>query len=122
MGGTEAGTRATAPTPETPRFRLASSTTAIILGALGLALFVADAPLSYLTHSLRPRSYVGGVLLAVVLIMAVLVVRRLPTNPIGWIFVGVPVGLALYEDAGRYAARTTDSTTDIWRWGRLRSS
>ena len=104
MGGTTAGTRATAPTPETRSFRLASSTTAIILGALGLALFVADAPLSYLTHSLRTRSYVGGVLLAVVLIMAVLMVRRLPTNPIGWIFVGVPVGLGFYDDAGRYAA------------------
>jgi hypothetical protein len=38
------------------RLRLASPMTALILGALGLALVIADLPLDYLTHSLRAPS------------------------------------------------------------------
>ena len=81
--------------------RLASPMTAPILGALGLALVVADLPLDYLTHSVRALSYVGGSLLVLALGLGVVLARRQPANPIGWIFAGVVAGLAFYDDAGR---------------------
>jgi hypothetical protein len=33
--------------------------------------------------------------------LGVVLARRQPANPIGWIFAGVVAGLAFYDDAGR---------------------
>jgi len=73
------------------------------LGALGLALFVADVPLAHMTHDLRAKDFVGGLVFVLILALGIVVARRQPTNPLGWIIAGVIAGLGLYDDAGRYS-------------------
>jgi hypothetical protein len=85
------------------RLRLASPTTALLLGVLGLALLVIDIPLAVMTHDLRPKDFAGGLLFGLLLAMGVFLARRQPSNPIGWIFACVVVALALYDVAGRYS-------------------
>lgn len=87
-----------------PRFRLASPTTAVILAVLALAFAVADLPLEHLIHQLRFSN--GGiqaiVLLAFVLV-GVVVARRLPDHPMGWLLLGVGMFLILSSVASDYA-------------------
>jgi hypothetical protein len=86
------------------RFRLASPATAVVLGALGLVLVAAWVPLTYLTHDL-PASRDGA---APALVLAcgsvgVLVARRQPRNPEGWLLLGLAVWLLTVFDSGLYA-------------------
>ena len=85
------------------RFRLASPTTALLLGAFGIAAFVADVPLAQMTHVLRAKDFAGGLVFGLILVLGVVVARREPANPLGWIIAGVIVGLGVYDDAGRYS-------------------
>jgi hypothetical protein len=86
------------------RFRLASPATAVVLGALGLALLAAWVPLIYLTRD--PQASRDGVAPMFVLacgLVGVVVARRQPQNPEGWLLLGLAVcGIALL-DSGLYA-------------------
>ena len=84
------------------RFRLASSLTAVVLGALALALTVLYVPLAW-----PARDFADGwqVLLGFLAfaVPGVVVARRQPGNPIGWILTGLGVYAGFDTDAGRYA-------------------
>jgi hypothetical protein len=87
------------------RFRLASSAVANALAVVGVALFLAVLPLAAVTHNLTGSSV--GASLPVILpfgAVGVVVARRQPHNPVGWILLGFAVLLALGDCAGAYAA------------------
>ena len=82
---------------------LAATLTALFCGGLVLVLFTACAVLVYLTRDYRQAAYGGGGAVSglVSAAVGVVVVRRQPRNPIGWLLVGwaalVPVvGVALF--------------------------
>jgi hypothetical protein len=87
------------------RFRLASPTMALVLGALVLALMIADGPLAGLAHqSLNAAGGSVPVWITAPFAAAGFVVAwRKPGNPLGWIILGTAVFLALSEDASYYA-------------------
>ncbi len=92
------------PAAESGRFRLASPVTATMLGALALILLAAGLVLSALVHQL---SILGlGPIIPIVVVYAgvgVVVARRQPRNPIGWILIGFIVLFLLSSDVGSYA-------------------
>ena len=84
------------------RFRPASPRTAVVLGALTLVLAVVYVPLAYPARDVSD----GWVVLLALLAFAVpgvVVARRQPGNPIGWILIGLGMLGAFYTDAARYA-------------------
>ncbi len=85
------------------RFRLTPPVVAVILGSLTLALTVLYVPLAW---PARDISDGWDVLLSLVgfALPGVVVARRQPGNPIGWILIGLGVLGACYLDASRYAA------------------
>jgi len=87
------------------RFRLASPLTATVLGVLALLLLAATVVLSGMVHQL---SILGtGPEFPIVVIYAgvgVVVARRQPRNPIGWILIIFILLFLLRPDAGYYAA------------------
>jgi hypothetical protein len=86
------------------RFRLASPTTAVVLGGLGLALIAAWVPLTYLTHDLRASDYGLAPVFALACgLVGVLVARRQPRNPEGWLLLGLAVCVIAAFDGGLYA-------------------
>jgi hypothetical protein len=97
-----AGARAPATAQAARRFRLASPVTAIVLGVLTLALTALYVPLAWPARDFADGWQVLLGLLAFAL-PGVVVARRQPGNPIGWILIGLGVYAAVYTDAGRYA-------------------
>jgi hypothetical protein len=95
------------------RFRLASPTTALVLGVLVLALMIADVPLAGLAHqSLNAAGGSVPVWITAPFAAAGFVVAwRKPGNPLGWILLGTAVFLALSEDAVTTRWPTTASGT-----------
>ena len=93
------------PAAASGRFRLASPVTATMLGALALVLLAVAIVLSALVHQL---SILGsGPIIPIVVVYAgvgVVVARRQPRNPIGWILIGFIVLFLLSSDVGSYAA------------------
>jgi hypothetical protein len=86
------------------QFALVSPTTAVILGALALVLLIASLPLSSLSHQLTFNDTSGGVGFTVFFGgVGVVVARRQPHNPIGWLLIGVVVLVGLSVNAGYYA-------------------
>src|SRR5580704_19121352 len=86
------------------RFRLAAPVTAVILGALGLALIAAWVLLICLTRDLRASK--NGLAPAFALacgLLGVLVARRQPRNPEGWLLLGLAVGVMAVLAGGLYA-------------------
>ena len=87
------------------RLRLASPATATVLAALAVILTVLAIVLGELVHQL---SILGsGPVIPVVVVYAgvgVIVARRQPRNPIGWILIGFIVLFLLSNDLGFYAA------------------
>jgi hypothetical protein len=87
------------------RLRLASSTTALVLGGFVLALAIVDVPLGRLAHQSLNAS--GGSLpvwvSAPFAVVGLVVAWRKPGNPLGWIMLGTAVFLMLSEDASFYA-------------------
>ena len=87
------------------RSRLASPTMALVLGALVLALMIADVPLAGLAH--QSLDAAGGSvpvwITAPFAAAGFVVAWRKPGNPLGWIILGTAVFLALSEDASYYA-------------------
>jgi hypothetical protein len=87
------------------RFRFASPATADVLAILGVTLFLAVLPIAAVTHTLTgPR--VGASIPAVLAYggVGLVVARRQPRNPVGWILLGFAVLLAASSCAGAYAA------------------
>jgi hypothetical protein len=87
------------------RFRLASPAAANALAALGVAFFLAVLPLAAVTRNLTGSS-VGASLPMILPFGAVglVVARRQPRNPVGWILLGFAVLLVAGDCAGAYAA------------------
>jgi hypothetical protein len=87
------------------RFRLASPATATVLAALALVLLAVAMVLSGLVHELSVLG--SGPIIPIVVVYAgvgVVVARRQPRNPIGWILIGFIVLFLLSNDVGSYAA------------------
>ena len=99
------------------RVRVASSTTAVVVGAFVLVLLAAFPPVLSLAHELSLGSY--GAPYAIYISFAsvgFLIARRRPSNPIGWLMLaGIGAGI-LGTDAGYYACRSIG-----WRWLSARS-
>ena len=86
------------------RARLAPPATATVLGAAGLALIAAWGPLTYLTGDLQASRDGAAPALALVCgLVGLLVARRQPGNPEGWLLLGPAVAVLAVVDAGLYA-------------------
>ena len=83
------------------RFRLAPAATAVIPGVLALVLAVLYVPLAWPARDVSDGWQVP--LFVAVCLTGVVVARRQPGNPIGWILIGLGVFATFYTDAGRYA-------------------
>ena len=96
--------RVTEPTEVTRRFRLASPTTAVVLGVLTLLLEAVDVPLETQIHTLSFGNF-GFELVFVLPFMLVgaVVARRQPRNPVGWLLLGIALVEALAQCASDYA-------------------
>ncbi len=105
MAQTRPGAENAAVTEVTPRrLRLASPVTAVVLVALALAAAVGDLPLEHLIHQFRFSNggYQGVVVLAFVLV-GLVVAWRLPSQPMGWLLIGVGLFLVLSGVASDYS-------------------
>ena len=101
-------TQSEAGQPATPKeitghyFQLASPTTAVVLTALTVVMVVLYVPLAY-----PARDFGDGIQAVVALvglsIPGLVVARRQPNNPIGWILLGVGFQAVFVTDAGRYS-------------------
>jgi hypothetical protein len=87
------------------RFRLASPAAANVLAIFGVALFLALLPLAAVTRNLTGSS-VGASLPMILPFggVGLVVARRQPRNPVGWILLGFAVLLVAGDCAGAYAA------------------
>ena len=87
------------------RFRLASPMSANVLGMLGVALVFASVPITAATHTLTGSGVVASILPVLAYGgVGLVVARRQPSNPVGWILLGFAVLLAASNCAGAYAA------------------
>jgi hypothetical protein len=85
------------------RFRLASPRTALILGILFAVVALALVPLSLLARQ-SPQVNGGESLGAVPFgVVGFVLARRVPRNPIGWLFLAIGICLLLSIDSGFYA-------------------
>jgi hypothetical protein len=86
------------------RFRVASPATAVALGVLGLALVAVWVPLTFLTGDLQvSRDGAAGAFAVVCGLVGMLVARRQPRNPEGWLLLGAAVSAVALFDGGLYA-------------------
>jgi hypothetical protein len=86
------------------RFRPSSLTVAVVLGTLGLALMAAWVPLTYLTHDLHASDDGLAPVFALACgVVGLLVARRQPRNPEGWLLLGLAVCVIAVFDSGLYA-------------------
>ena len=86
------------------RLRVASSVTAVLLGTLGLALLAAWVPLTYLTGDVQVSRDGAALVLAVGTgLLGLLVARRQPGNPEGWLLLGLAASFIAVVDSGLYA-------------------
>jgi hypothetical protein len=86
------------------RLRVLSPGTATVLGALGLVLIAAWVPLVYLTRDLQASRDGAATAFALVCgFLGMLVARRQPRNPEGWLLLGLGLGVMVVFDSGLYA-------------------
>ena len=86
------------------RLDVVSPVTAVLLGALGLALIAAWVALTYLTGDLQvSRDGAAPVLAVLAGLLGILVARRQPRNPEGWLLLGLAVADLAVVDSGLYA-------------------
>jgi hypothetical protein len=95
--------RASEPTEMTPRFRLASPTTAVFVGVLTLALMAVDIPLEAAIHTLSPSNAWELELVLPFTLVGGVVARREPRNPMGWLLLAVSLVTVVGGDASDYA-------------------
>ena len=89
----------------TPRFRLASPATVLVLGGLALALTAVQWPLAGLAH-LSVNAGTGGAqwwVFTPLGVVGLIVAWRRPANPLGWCFIGIMISGALSQDGSLYA-------------------
>ena len=82
------------------RFRVASPRTVLVLGALIIVLVALDALLGHAAHGGGAGLWFVALLIAA---LGLVVARRQPANPLGWLLMGFSVWVALYDSAGAYA-------------------
>ena len=90
--------------PVPGRLRLASPTTALVLGGVLLVLMIADVPLARLAHQ-NVNASNGSVPVwfsAAFGVVGFVVAWRKPRNPLGWAIFALAAFLALSEDASFY--------------------
>ena len=88
------------------RLRSASPAGASILGVVIVLLMVAAVPLGLAAHQVAWSDLPQALLLIAPFAgVGIVVARRRPANPIGWIFLLVSLGLLLGQDAASYAVR-----------------
>ena len=86
------------------RLRVLSPGTATVLGALGLILIAAWVPLVYLTRDLQASRDGAAAAFALVCgFLGMLVARRQPRNPEGWLLLALAIGAIVVFDSGLYA-------------------
>lgn len=83
------------------RRRLASSTTALVLGICAIVVLVADIPLDALVP--RFEGWAEGVPFLPFACVGLVVARRQPHNPIGWLLIAVALAMGISYAAGPYA-------------------
>jgi hypothetical protein len=105
VGGAQpAGGQAPAAKQAARRFRWASPATATILGALALVVAAATATLTGLAHQLTIRGLVSvSVLVVIYAGVGLVVARRQPRNPIGWMLLIFTL-LYLFDGGAAYYA------------------
>ena len=86
-------------------FGWASRRVAILLSLFVVALWVAALPLAAWVHQLNGGLVSYLLLLVPFTAVGALLAVRVPSNPIGWIFLLVSLGLLLGQDAASYAVR-----------------
>jgi hypothetical protein len=91
-----------APTAEVTvgRFRVVSPGTVLVLGALILVLVALDVLVGQVSHGGGADLWLVALLVAV---LGLVVARRQPGNPLGWLLLGFSVWVAVYDIAGAYA-------------------
>ena len=98
----------TGPTELTSRFRLASPTTAVVLGVLSLVALAASYAIEILIHQLPSSSSdvaegaAGLVFVLAFTAVGVVVARREPRNPMGWLLIAVALAVQAGSDASGY--------------------
>jgi hypothetical protein len=86
------------------RVRLASPTTALILGTVWLLIAIAIVPTAYFAHQLDFSDLGGAIgVFAPFGLVGVVIAYRQPRNAIGWILLATGIGLLLSGEAGSYA-------------------
>ena len=105
VGATEPGRGADPVATEVPAGRVrAAGPMAVVLGALGLALIAAWVVLAFLTRDLRAsKEGLAPVLALACGLLGVLVARRQPRNPEGWLLLGLGIVVITVFDSGLYA-------------------
>jgi hypothetical protein len=95
--------RVTGPTEVTRRVRLASPTTALGVGVLTLLLALASVPLAVLDHQFSGSNMLPAVFALMFTFVGVVIARRQPRNPIGWLLLAIALALVGGTAAGSYA-------------------
>jgi hypothetical protein len=85
------------------RLRLASPTAALILGGLTLLAFVVDVLIESQIHTLSGSAGFVLIIVLPLVLVGVVVARREPRNPIGWLLIGVALAEMLGGDASDYS-------------------
>jgi hypothetical protein len=84
--------------------RLASPRTALALAALTLLLALASVPLAVLDHHVSGSNTVAPAVFALIFAsIGVVIARRQPRNPIGWLLLAIALALVDETAAGSYA-------------------
>ena len=86
--------------PAVPRFRWASPGSAVVFGAVTLALLVIGVPLSEMAKQGLVNQ---DILMLPFAIVGFIVARKQPRNPIGWIMLALAPIFELSADAGMYS-------------------
>ena len=96
-------------TPTGRRWRLASPATAVVLGVLALLAQAAQLVLEGLSHQLPTASSdiantaAGVAFVLTFTAVGVVVARRQPRNPMGWLLIAVPLAIQAANDGSQYA-------------------
>jgi signal transduction histidine kinase len=87
------------------RHRLATPNTAVAIGAVVLVFAVAYVPLALAATDAQPNGIPGSSVIEALVFagLGVLVARRQPRHPVGWILIGVGLILILAGDGSAYA-------------------
>jgi len=103
---------------EAPRFRLVSPGTATVLGVLVLVLAVATLTLMGLDHQLTNGVWAGVAIVLAYAGVGIVVARRQPGNPIGWLMLIFTVLYLLGSGAVITRCSAIPSVTGGCRWVR----